>query len=197
MNGFFGTDPLPGLADYVRRPHRQTTFYISAYCDPAVFDALDGYDVKLWFAHQDGVEFPAKMPEGAETIPGGTTAITRAPFLARCLGFRDVTLYGADSSFAGVTRQEGDQLIFEGQRYSYKDGTYAEDSKSGVKGPIVTADGKGPFWSEVPLLQQVAQLGVMHTHQTWGVKLNIRCHGLMDAFIKAPLETDDGEVISA
>lgn len=174
---FFGTDPLPGLAAYVQRPIRGTTFYLSAFCDEAVYDALKDYNVQVWFPQQDAVDFPGDLPADTELISGGTTALARAPFLARCLGFRDVTLYGADSSFG-----KG--------RYCYRDGTYPEDSAAPVH--WVTINGEGPFPTETPLMQQVSQLGVMHTHQTWGVDFKIRCHGLMDAFIRAPLEADSG-----
>lgn len=192
--GFFGTDPLPGLAAYVDRPNPETTYYISALCDPSVFDALKDQNVKVWFPQQDAVRFPMNLPEGVQVVPGGTTALTRAPFLALMLGFTDVTLYGADSSYRGHFYKERGEDFFAGQRYCYEDNTYPEDSRAPVK--TVKIHGQGLFCSEIPLLQQVSQLGVMWTHQTWGVKFKIRCHGLMDAYIKAPLETEDGEIIT-
>lgn len=173
--GFFGTDPLPAMSAYVQNARPETTFYISAICDDALFDALKGQKVEIWFPYQTNVEFPIKLEPDEEFVTGGTTALTRAPFLARSFGFRDVTLYGADSSF-------------NERRYVYQDGTYPEDSKAHVSNVFI--NGEGPFPTELCLMKQVSQLGVMHTHQTWGVKLDIRCKGLMDAYLRAPLETD-------
>lgn len=169
--GFVGCDPLPSLAGYFNKAHRDTTFYLSGLCDPAVFDVLESYDVRLWFPVQDAVPHLKKLP----TVGGGTTAVTRAPFLAKFLGFRDVTLYGVDSSF-------------NGSRYCYPDGTFPDDSVAPVS--RVVCNGEGPFFTEMCLMKQVSQLGVMATHQTWGVDFKIRCHGLMAAYLRAPLETD-------
>jgi hypothetical protein len=193
-SGFFGTDPLPGLAAYVTRIAKETTCYISGLCDEAVYETLKDRNVQVWFPQQDSVRFPDDLLKGTDLIPGGTTAISRAPFLARTLGFKDVTLYGADSSYDVRFLDDGWPVMLG--RYCYEDNTYPEDSKAEIK-RVVTTDGKGPFFTETPLLQQVSQLGVMHTHQTWGVKFNIRCHGLMDAYLKAPLELENGEIVAS
>jgi 6-hydroxymethylpterin diphosphokinase MptE-like len=180
-DGFLGTDPLPGLAAYLGNPQKETTFYLSALCDPSVFDALKDYNVQVWFPRTDINKLEYGLPPNTEIITGGTTALTRAPFLARCLGFRTVTLYGADSSYDSKRRM----------RYVYKDGTYPEDSQAQIQS--VMCDGKGPFYTETPLQMQVSQLGVLVHFQTWGVKLNVRCGGLMEAYLQAPMEWDSGE----
>lgn len=164
-------DPLPSLAGYFGMADKRTTFYASGLCDPSVFEALSGFDVQLWFPVQDAVAALKDCP----TIPGGTTAATRAPFLAKHLGFRDVTLYGADSSYA-----QG--------RYCYPDGSFPDDSQAPVN--KIMCNGEGPFYTEIALMKQVSQLGVMMTYPTWGVDFKIRCGGLMDAYLRAPLETD-------
>src|SRR5690242_12857373 len=41
-HGFFGMDPLPGLAPYVAKTDPRTLFYICSICDPSVFDNLAG-----------------------------------------------------------------------------------------------------------------------------------------------------------
>jgi len=166
-HGFVGVDPLPGLADYLRRPNEKTTFYLSGLCDPATFDALDGHKVKLWFPEQLSVNYP----QGLWLVGGGTTALTRAPFLSRMLGWRDLTIYGADSSFE------------RGKRYAYRDGTYAEDSKAPINS--VSINGEGPFDTELCLLKQVSQLGVIAMYFT--SKIEIKCGGLMDAYLRAPV----------
>ncbi len=167
-DAFVGCDPLPGLAEYVQRAHADTTFYISGFCDPAVFDALKEHDVQVWFPGQPGMVYPP----GTLLLPGGTTALTRCPALAKLLGWRDVTIYGADSSFAD-----------DGGRYSYTYGTYVEDSKAAIN--KVMCNGEGPFYTEEALMKQVSQFGVLA--ETKALELSFRCKGLMDAYLRAPM----------
>jgi hypothetical protein len=167
--GFVGVDPLPGLAQYVGKAHPRTTFYLSALCDSAVYDALDGFSIEVWFPEQTGVRFPP----GYWMVPGGTTGLTRAPFLGRMLGFRDITIYGADSSA-------------EAGRYCYEHGTYDEDTKAPLN-PVM-CNGEGPFMCELSMLKQVSQFGVIaQLHPEW----KFRCGGLMAAFLRAPMQDID------
>lgn len=172
--GFLGVDPLPGLAEYVANARPETTFYMSGLSDPAVLDVLASHNVNLWFPEQESVNYP----ENVWKVGGGTTAITRAPFLARMLGWRDITLFGADSSF-------------DKSRYVYGQ-KYAEDSKAKIH--RVICNGEGPFFTELPLMKQVSQLGVyaLYFEKDGKGKISFRCGGLLEAYLKAPLETDDG-----
>ncbi len=169
-HGLMAVDPLPGLAEYVQNPQPQTTFYVSGLCDPSVFDALDGQDVRLWFPVQDSV----KYPPGLWLVSGGTTALTRSPFLAHMLGWRDLTYFGADSSF-------------DKSRYCYTDGMYAEDNKDPINW-VTTPNGEGPFATSINLLNQVSQLGAIQPH--FKGKMTFRCGGLMDAFLRSPMVTE-------
>lgn len=167
-HGFIGVDPLPGLAEYVRNARRETTFYLSGLLDPSVFDALAGNKVELWFPEQDAV----KWPPGLWLVGGGTTAMTRVPFLARLLGWRDIAIFGADSSFTG-------------DRYCYGYGKYGEDSKANV---LKVRVGDEWFDTELGLMKQVAQLGVIAQHfdSDKGV-ISFRCRGLLDAYLRSPI----------
>jgi 6-hydroxymethylpterin diphosphokinase MptE-like len=171
-SGFFGLDPLPGLADYVRHPSPATTFYPASTCDPSVLDALAGQRVLLWHTHADDLTYPS----GSWCIPGGTTAVTRAPYLAHLLGYRDITIFGADSSF-------------EGSRYCYDDGKYGCDSVAPRM--RVAINGEGPFETELCLLKQVTQLGVIA--EIFKGELQFKCGGLLDAYMRAPT-MDDSDV---
>lgn len=167
-SGFIGVDPLPGLAQYVGRAHPRTAFYLSGLCDLSVFDALDGFNIGVWFPEQTGVKFKS----GLWMVPGGTTAVTRAPFLARMLGFRDITIYGADCS-----ADEG--------RYCYEYGTYNEDTKAPLNKVMI--NGEGPFFTELAMLKQCSQLGVIAQLHP---EFKFKCGGLLDAFLRAPMTTD-------
>jgi hypothetical protein len=166
-SGFLGVDPLPGLADYLKRPHEKTTFLISGLCDKKVFNALKGHKINVWFPEQLGVKFP----KGLWLVGGGTTGLTRAPFLARMMGYKDLTMFGADSSFA------------EGERYCYRHGTFIEDSIAPVN--KVSVQGK-VFETELCMMKQVSQLGVIAMY--WDGDLKFKCGGLLDAYLKAPVE---------
>ena len=167
-HGFVALDPVPGLLEYVQRAHKDTVHYISLMCDPCVFDALSGFNVMTWIPAQDHTNLVFKP--GSFLVPGGTTALTRTPALAKMLGWRDVTIFGADSSFS-----DG--------RYAYKDGTYKEDSKSEII--EVWVGDEGPFQTEEALMKQVSQFGVLS--QTEAIKLSFRCGGLLDAYLRAPM----------
>lgn len=170
-HGFFCIDPLPGMAEYVQKPHKDTTFYVSSFCDPSVFDALKGHTVRMWHPTAED----AKYPDGHMTVNGGTTAVTRAPYLALMLGWRDITLFGVDSSYTG-----------DGSEYCYKWGTYGCD----IAAPkiLVEVNGEGPFLTEIGLLKQVWVLNVLN--DVFRGMLKIRCGGIMDAYLRAPMRDD-------
>jgi hypothetical protein len=165
-HGFFAIDPLPELADYVRRPQRETTFFVAATSDVSVFDALEGFKIKTFFPFSDDVTYP----EGAGMIGGGTTAVTRAPYLALVEGWRDITLFGCDSSY-------------DGGEYCYQWGRY----KSDIDAPKLWLEinGEGPFQSEIGLMKQMSQMAVII--EKFRGMLKIRCGGLMAAYLRAPM----------
>ncbi len=176
--GFFGIDPLPQLADYLRSPNEYTTFYISSMCDPAVLDALEGHKVLLWHAMAENRE---QFPEGHQMIYGGTTAVTRAPFLALVLGYRSINMIGVDSSYDKEVGQ-----------YCYEWGTYSTDIAE-MTIPV-SINSEGPFFTEIGLCKQIAQLGTMLTAFNRGKEmLKIHPAGLMGAFMRAPV-LDDAEI---
>lgn len=161
---FVGLDPVPGLKEYVEGRHDNTAFLMSSVCDPCVFDELESADVYVWHSKQG--DFP--YPDGAQVVGGGTTCLTRMPYLAHMLGWRDMTMFGADSSFTD-------------RDYCY-DFAFAENTQQ-PKFPV-EVDGK-VFVSELALLKQVSVLGVMQT--LFKGNLRFKCGGLLDAFLKSPI----------
>ena len=173
--GFWGIDPLPGLADYVRNARSATTFYIAGTCDPVVLDALAGQNVKLWFPLCDD----AIYPKGCLVVNGGTGVLSRAPCAAWLAGWRDITVFGADSSFD----EEAEQ------RYCYRDGTYVEDSQADLQ--FVDIGGE-IFITEINLIKQVSVFAVMQTQfAKMGARLSFDCDGLLAAFLKAEVHEID------
>jgi hypothetical protein len=51
-----------------------------------------------------------KLPWGAYPIYGGSTCLSRAPNLAWALGYREVHIFGGDSSFTHKTHVHGGEL---------------------------------------------------------------------------------------
>lgn len=176
-DGFFGIDPLPGLAEYVQNAQPQTTFYLASTCDPSVFDALVGHDVQLvHFASENN----AIYPEGSKVVMGGTTSVTRAPFVAVALGWRNITLFGVDGSYTSKGP------------YCYHWGSFKEDIKEKIVPVMINKE--GPFLSEVGLLKQITQLGFMLTMFNHKRKiLKIDPAGLMGAFLRSPM-LDDSKI---
>lgn len=175
--GFFGIDPLPGLTEYVQNAQSETTFYLASTCDPSIFDALADHKVQLiHFASEDNSIYP----EGSKVVMGGTTSVTRAPFVGVALGWRDIHLFGVDGSYTSKGP------------YCYHWGSYKEDIKEKVI-PVMI-DGEGPFYSEVGLLKQITQLGFMLTMFNQKRKiLTIDPAGLMGAFMRSPM-LDDSKI---
>jgi hypothetical protein len=101
---FIGLDPEPILKDYLIETPDDATYYLAAQVHPEVFDHLSDKRVKLWFAADGQVKFPF----GAVPIMGGTTCLGRAPNLAYHLGYREVHIFGCDSSFTHKSHVYGD-----------------------------------------------------------------------------------------
>lgn len=162
-HGFMAIDPLPGLAEYVQRPHPDTTFYIASTCDVSVFDALKEYKVQTFHPYSDDVTYPDEFG----IIGGGTTSVTRAPYLGLLQGFRDITLYGVDSSY-------------DGQEYCYQWGRYSCDIAQ-PKIWVDLYDGGPRYETEIGLMKQVSQLAAIVP--IFNGMLKFKCGGLMRDFL--------------
>lgn len=72
---------------------------IASQCHPVVFAALEGKEITLWHPNYQGVERYVKDRECA-LIGGGTTVGLQTVSIAYAMGFREIHLYGFDSSFS-------------------------------------------------------------------------------------------------
>jgi len=78
------------------RPISAEKFLIASQCDPGVFAALSGQDVTLFHHAEEGI---TKHFEGTSVlIGGGITVGLTAMALVYALGYRQMHLYGYDSS---------------------------------------------------------------------------------------------------
>jgi hypothetical protein len=102
----FMFDAHPVMADYVSKPMRGITYYVASHSAPSVFEALYGYEVKVFHAFI-GCEIAHIIEElnwHAPIFHGGSATSTRAPYIAYGLGYREIHIHGADSSLkAGLS----------------------------------------------------------------------------------------------
>lgn len=89
-------------------PAKGATYLIASRCPPEAFDLVKGCDVVMWHAAGDKnlQEILERRNLLQPMVTGGSAAVTRAMHLAHALGYREIHLYGADSSF-----HEGDTHI--------------------------------------------------------------------------------------
>lgn len=94
-------DPRPHKADLISIPHKDVQYLVASVCHKAVFDLLEGFNVKLWhvFSHESDRKVPMAFPRGEWCITGGSNVGLRCMVLARFMGFRRMTLFGMDYSF--------------------------------------------------------------------------------------------------
>jgi hypothetical protein len=104
-SAFVGLDPEPILKDYLIDTPDNATYYLAGQVHPAVFDHLEGKNVRVWFPADTEVKFPF----GARLVYGGSTCLGRAPNLAYLLGWREVHIFGCDSSFTHKSHVYGVQ----------------------------------------------------------------------------------------
>lgn len=102
---FIGLDPEPILKDYLIEMPSQATYYLAAQVHPDVFNHLDGKTVKVWYPADNQVTYPF----GAHQVFGGSTCLGRAPNLAYLQGWREVHIFGCDSSYTHKSHVYGEQ----------------------------------------------------------------------------------------
>jgi uncharacterized Rossmann fold enzyme len=94
----FDADPL--MLEFIT-PHKEIIFLLASRCPTKAFEMLEGCNVVMWHAAGDAnVESLLEKHKRLEPmITGGSAAVVRAMHLAQALGYREIHLYGADSSF--------------------------------------------------------------------------------------------------
>lgn len=88
----------------VLSPQAHVSYFLASQCDPGLFDSLKGYGVWIWHCSTPEVDIRPvvlRHAERATLLRGGSTAALRAMSVGYRLGYRDIHLYGCDSSFQG------------------------------------------------------------------------------------------------
>jgi 2-polyprenyl-3-methyl-5-hydroxy-6-metoxy-1,4-benzoquinol methylase len=89
-------DPRPHKVHLIGPPQQGTEYLIASTCHPAVFDHLQGYDVKLWHVFDAAEDALRTLPHGEWALSGGCSVGLRTMTLARFLGFTDLHIFGMD-----------------------------------------------------------------------------------------------------
>jgi hypothetical protein len=92
-----GSDILP---EAVENPRADITYLVASQCAPGIFEALEGYPVKVWHVYADFAD-PILARDGRECymVGGGGTIGLRAMNLAATMGYELIHVYGIDSSY--------------------------------------------------------------------------------------------------
>lgn len=90
-------DPRKHKAELIGTPHKDVEYLIASACHSAVFDLLEGYNVKLWHVF-DMSDSSRVLPSGEWAITGGCGVGLRAMTIATFLGFKDLHIFGMDGS---------------------------------------------------------------------------------------------------
>jgi len=95
----FDADPL-ALEFFT--PHKDVTYLLASRCVLGAFEKVKGCKLVLWHAAGDERIRPILEARriNEPMIVGGSAAVTRAMIVAMPLGYRDIHVYGGDSSFA-------------------------------------------------------------------------------------------------
>ena len=104
-------------------PHPDITYLVASRCHPKVFERLKDCKVVVWHAAGDmniaelmnRPDVIAKQPCEEPLINGGSAGVTRGIFVATTLGYKEVNIFGGDSSYAadGSTHVSGGSLVPE------------------------------------------------------------------------------------
>jgi hypothetical protein len=161
---FLGIDPSPRMADYVTKACKRTRFVLGTVCHDDLFAALAGQHVELCGILQE--EFSA-IKDG---IPGGPTAMCRAPLVAKRLGYRRVTLFGADSCYRTTNA------------HVYDD----EPSIRLDRHPIFVRCNGAVWLTDVPMLAQAEYICASNLGNLYdGLDIEIRGDNLVAAMIRS------------
>jgi len=89
-------DPRAHKVQLIGKPNQDTQYLIASTCHPAVFDHLEGCDVRLWHVFDASLDAMRTLPRGDWAITGGSSVGLRAVTLARFMGFTDLHIFGMD-----------------------------------------------------------------------------------------------------
>jgi len=116
------------------QPHKDVIYYISSTCHPAVFDHLEGYDVRLWHVFDAELDAMRMLPAGEWAVTGGPSVGLRAMTIARFLGFTYQNVFGMDGC-AAETAHAAEHIVLD-KVTAFSTTTYCDVSGCSLKGTV-------------------------------------------------------------
>ncbi len=106
-------DAHPITAKFAQKPHPDVTYLVASRCHPDLFKALAGYRVIVFHAlGGEPVEDYLRAHNRIEPmVAGGSSGVTRATHVAGSMGYKDMHLFGVDSSYTDGATHVGASLI--------------------------------------------------------------------------------------
>ena len=94
-------DAHPVAVKFAQHPHKDVIYLVSSRCDPAMFEALEGYKVVVFhaMAADDLEQILASNKIMEPMIAGGSAGVTRADFLAGFMGYTERHWFGIDGCY--------------------------------------------------------------------------------------------------
>lgn len=96
-------DARPENVEFVKNAPKDTIYLIGSMSDPCVFEELKNKNVHLWHAdicQEEQIKILDEWPQKpGMLVGGGGTVGLRAQLLAYFAGYRNIVLYGMDSSY--------------------------------------------------------------------------------------------------
>ena len=131
----FIIDARPENIAFVER-YDDTTYFLGAQCDPALFDKLAGCRVHIVYnAAADGAtDLIADIRPGATVLGSAPTSGLQVLNLLDVLGYRVMHLYGYDSSYEGDSHHAYAQPLNDGQavhEFQFQGRTYLSSGPMG------------------------------------------------------------------
>jgi hypothetical protein len=149
-------------------PHHGVIYLVASRCHRSVFDALQGHDVYVWHASGDTYldDLLCEYKRAEPMISGGSAAVTRAMVVCTTMGYRNIHLFGADSSYIGDYTHAKESIVEEKALEIWCDGRkfcstgwlagQVEDFK--LLGPIMRTQGCHIELYGDGLLQHIAKM---------------------------------------
>lgn len=91
-------DPRAHKTLLIGPPHKDIEYLIASTCHPAVFDHLEGHNVKLWHVFATEEDAVRVLPRGEWAVTGGCSVGLRTMTIARFFGFTDLHIFGMDGN---------------------------------------------------------------------------------------------------
>ena len=86
------------------RVHKDVTYLLASRCPPDAFEMVKDCKIVCWHAGGDEhlEDLLVKHDKEEPMVLGGSAAVTRSLYVAITMGYREVHMYGVDSSFEGM-----------------------------------------------------------------------------------------------